>query len=48
MQRELKGKPALFKVSIKSIKEKQYPALDDDFASEVSEFETLLQSIRNP
>ena len=40
---ELKGKPALFKVKIKSIKEKQYPALDDDFASEVSEFDTLAE-----
>lgn len=38
---ELKGKPALFKVTIKTIKEKQLPEIDDDFASEVSEFETL-------
>ena len=38
---ELKGKPALFKVVIKTIKEKQLPEIDDDFASEVSEFETL-------
>ena len=40
---ELKGKPALFKVTIKTIKEKQLPEIDDDFASEVSEFETLAE-----
>lgn len=38
---ELKGKPALFKVEIKEIKVKELPKLDDEFASEVSEFETL-------
>ena len=38
---ELKGKPALFKVKVRTIKEKQLPEIDDDFASEVSEFETL-------
>ena len=37
----LKGKPALFKVTVKEIKKKELPKLDDDFASEVSEFETL-------
>ena len=37
----LKGKPALFKVTIKEIKNKELPTLDDEFASEVSEFETL-------
>lgn len=37
----LKGKPAMFKVTIKEIKEKELPKLDDEFASEVSEFETL-------
>lgn len=37
----LKGKPALFKVTIKEIKVKELPKLDDEFASEVSEFETL-------
>lgn len=37
----LKGKPALFKVTIKEIKMKELPKLDDEFASEVSEFETL-------
>lgn len=38
---ELKGKPALFKVEIKEIKVKELPKLDDEFASEVSEFDTL-------
>ena len=37
----LKGKPALFKVKVKEIKKKELPKLDDEFASEVSEFETL-------
>ncbi|MCR5654692.1 MAG: trigger factor [Lachnospiraceae bacterium] len=37
----LAGKPALFKVKIHEIKEKELPELDDEFASEVSEFETL-------
>ena len=38
---ELAGKPALFKVVIKEVKEKQLPELDDEFASEVSTFDTL-------
>lgn len=38
---ELKGKAALFKCTIKEIKEKELPELDDEFASEVSEFDTL-------
>lgn len=38
---ELKGKAAVFKVMIKEIKEKELPELDDEFASEVSEFDTL-------
>ena len=38
---ELKGKPALFKVKINSIKVKQLPELDDEFAKDVSEFDTL-------
>ena len=37
----LKGKRALFKVTVKEIKKKELPKLDDEFASEVSEFETL-------
>lgn len=39
--KELAGKPALFKVTVKEIKVKELPALDDDFAQDVSEFETL-------
>lgn len=39
--KSLAGKPALFKVKIKEIKEKELPALDDDFAQDVSEFDTL-------
>lgn len=38
---ELAGKPALFKVKIKEIKVKELPELDDDFAQDVSEFNTL-------
>ena len=37
----LAGKPAVFKCTIKEIKEKELPELDDEFASEVSEFDTL-------
>lgn len=37
----LKGKPAVFKVKINEIKEKLLPDLDDDFASDVSDFDTL-------
>ena len=40
---ELKGKPALFKVLVKSIKVKEIPEADDEFASEVSEFETMAE-----
>ena len=39
----LKGKDAVFKCTIKEIKEKELPELDDEFASEVSEFETLAE-----
>lgn len=37
----LKGKDALFKVTVKEIKVRELPEIDDDFASEVSEFDTL-------
>lgn len=37
----LKGKPAMFKVVIKEIKAKELPELDDEFAQDVSEFDTL-------
>lgn len=40
---ELAGKPAVFKCTVKEIKEKQLPELDDEFASEVSEFDTLAE-----
>ena len=38
---ELAGKPALFKVKIHEIKTKELPELDDEFAQDVSEFDTL-------
>ncbi len=38
---DLAGKDAVFMVKVKSIKTKELPELDDDFASEVSEFDTL-------
>lgn len=46
---DLKGKEATFKVKIHEIKEKELPELDDEFAKDVSEFDTLeeyKQSIR--
>ncbi len=39
--KELAGKPALFKVKIHSVKTKEVPELNDEFASLVSEFETM-------
>lgn len=38
---ELAGKPAEFKVTVKEIKVKELPELDDDFAQDVSEFDTM-------
>ena len=38
---DLRGKAAVFKCTIKEIKEKELPELDDEFAGEVSEFDTL-------
>lgn len=40
---ELKGKPATFKVTLKKVEEKQLPELNDEFASNVSEFETFAE-----
>ena len=40
---ELAGKPAVFQVKIHEIRTKELPELDDEFASEVSEFETLAE-----
>lgn len=39
----LAGKPAMFKVTVKEIKVKELPELNDEFAGEVSEFETLAE-----
>lgn len=38
---ELKGQPVTFKVKLHDIKRKNLPALDDEFAKDVSEFDTL-------
>ena len=38
---ELKGKDAEFKVKVKAIKKKELPAKDDEFAKDVSEFDTF-------
>ena len=38
---DLNGKPAKFEVEVKEVKAKELPVLDDEFAKEVSEFETL-------
>lgn len=40
---ELAGKPAVFKVKIHEIKSKELPALDDDFAVDVSDFNTFAE-----
>lgn len=38
---DLKGKPAMFKVTVKEIKKKELPELDNDFVEDVSEFSTV-------
>lgn len=38
---ELAGQAAVFSITLKELKEKELPELDDDFAQEISEFETL-------
>ena len=38
---ELKGKEAVFKCTVHEIKAKELPEIDDEFAAEVSEFDTL-------
>ncbi|MBQ7037014.1 MAG: trigger factor [Clostridia bacterium] len=38
---DLKGKAAMFKVTIHAIKKKELPVLDDEFAKDISEFDTL-------
>jgi trigger factor len=40
-QEGLAGKPVIFKVKLKEVKEKILPELDDEFAKDVSEFDTL-------
>ncbi|NEP16532.1 MAG: trigger factor [Leptolyngbya sp. SIO4C1] len=42
-QETLAGKPAIFTITLKELKEKELPDLDDEFAQEVSEFETLAE-----
>ena len=44
---ELAGKAAVFKCTVKEIKEKELPELDDDFASEVSEYDTFAEYKEN-
>ena len=39
--KELAGKPAVFKCTVKEIRVKELPELDDDFAQDVSDFDTL-------
>ena len=40
-EKSLEGKPAVFTVTLKEIKEKELPELNDDFAQEVSDMQTL-------
>lgn len=40
-QKDLAGKPAMFKVAVKKIQFNEVPEIDDEFAKEVSEFDTL-------
>ncbi|MBD3881814.1 trigger factor [Phormidium tenue FACHB-886] len=40
---DLAGKPAVFTITLKELKARELPELDDDFAQEVSEFETLAE-----
>jgi trigger factor len=42
-QEDLAGKPALFTITLKELKEQELPDLDDDFAQEISAFETLAE-----
>ena len=42
-QKDLAGKPAVFTVTLKELKARELPELDDDFAQEVSEFETIAE-----
>jgi trigger factor len=42
-QKDIAGKAAVFTVTLKELKEKELPELNDDFAQEASEFETLAE-----
>jgi len=42
-QQDLAGKPAVFTITLKELKEKDLPELSDDFAQEISEFQTLTE-----
>ena len=41
--KDLAGKPAVFKVKLHEIKKKELPVLDDEFAKDVSEFDTIAE-----
>ena len=41
--KELAGKPAVFKTTVKKVKKIELPELDDDFAKDVSEFDTFAE-----
>lgn len=45
-QTDLAGKAAIFSITLKDLKEKELPELDDDFAQEISDFQTL-QELRD-
>ncbi|MGB3614800.1 MAG: trigger factor [Elainellaceae cyanobacterium] len=42
-QEDVAGKAAIFDITLKEVKERELPELDDDFAQDVSEFETLAE-----
>lgn len=42
-QPDLAGKPALFSITLKEIKERELPELDDDFAQDVGDYETIAE-----
>ena len=41
--KDLAGKPAVFTCTIKSVKEKQLPELDDEYAADFTDFETIAE-----
>jgi len=42
-QKDLAGQPVIFTITLKDLKEKELPDLDDDFAQEASEFQTMAE-----